>query len=429
MSSQHPKDMSLRTDNNSWHAHLVKNHGSDETHLQVETQNISGRELTLPSKDFYVKNINHNFTIIPPDTSINSSFLVNGGKIEFDLSSDSFNVRSMILQMKIRNSSATTAQRLTPIPLVIDEVRLLGNGQTEIQLMTGQDIFLNEGTFKSRSQLDNESPTNNMTSNYVAFLSIAAGNTATYYLPLSDILPKDGNMDGFPLFNIKKLKLEVRFRGADCIEVDSSAGDGLPLLLDDLQLFLETTHYTRAETMALDKIYKDGISFKYLYFHRQSFDQTLAPSTKYNFKVNSIRGLTPYMWISIHPQGASGQDLYNPASITSWIDLIEWRDDSNTSQTNSHKYPGDYLKYTISSQKLDNLFGFQCRNSYFISFGAQPYVAYHEGVNLGYSFVDDSNFEITTKASLAGGNYTIRFIVPTFALLHITPQGQLLFEK
>ena len=154
----------------------------------------------------------------------------------------------------------------------------------------------------------------------------------------------------------------------------------------------------------------------------------LDPSKPYSFKLASIQGLAPYMWITLHPQGATGQNLYNPPAIIAWIDTITWKTDNGISQTNSVNYKGDYLKFTQQSQKLDNTFGFDCRNSYFISFGPNPVMTYLEGIHGGYDFISDTIFEITTKSSLIAGPYTVRFIVPTYALLHITPSGMITNE-
>ena len=428
MASTHGKDLAMRQNKDEWQAHTFSNHEEGDTQLNFTSARIGNRNLILPDKDMVVKNKTHRITYIEPDTSISGASLVSGSRCEFDIAPDMFNVRGMYLILSISNSSNDTAQILPPAHLLIDSVRLLGNGQKELQRLDGHDLFLCSGTFKTIAQMFSEQGLTNLTPAYTATGNIPALGSVRYWIPLHDLLPPD-RKDGFPLFNIRKLKVEVRFRGSDAIIQDSSAGDGLPIVLTQLQLLLETTHYPKSEVVALDNIHSNGISYRYPYFNEQKFDQQLVASTTYNFKCNSIRGLSPWMWICLFPQGGTGQDLFNPPAIGEWIFQLEIRDDNNMSLTNSHKYYGEYIKHIIPADKLDNGLAESLPNTYWISFGEDPYVAYREGLALGYEYLDDANFQITTSSTLATANYTVRFIVPTYALLHILSSGQITYER
>ena len=67
--------------------------------------------------------------------------------------------------------------------------------------------------------------------------------------------------------------------------------------------------------------------------------------------------------------------------------------------------------------------------SYFISFGPDPMIAYHENIHLGYEFFHDNNINITTKSTLASATYEIRFMVATYALLNVKEDRQVTYEK
>ena len=423
----HSKDRALKSNSQHYHEHLFRNHDESDSQVSYERVDLGSKEITLPSHHLLTKNITHRSVILPAQTSISSTMLVSGGRIDFLIEKDNYYIRSMYLEVVVTNTSATTAQQLSPSQMILEEVKLIGNNKTEFINMTGLDLYTAACTFMSNAQIQSEAITTNLSTAWVANATIAAGVTKKYYIPLNDLLPKD-SMFGWLMFNHRNLKMEVKFRGASAIEVNSSAGDGLPLRLDNVQLILETTHFPHNEVSALRNIHQLEKSFRYLYWNEQKFTQALAASTTYNFKLSSIKGLTPFFWIYLLPNAHTAQNSYRPSALNAWIERIELRDDNNSSISNSHQIDGDFIKNSQVARKLDTGH-FVSGPSYFVSFGPDPMITYHENIHGGYEYIDDTNINITTKSTLASATYEIYFIVPTYALLTIKEDGQILYEK
>jgi hypothetical protein len=135
---------------------------------------------------------------MPPQTSISSSLLVNGGRVYFQIEKDFYNVRSMYIELTVTNTSADTAQKLSPVYMLFDNIKLISGGKTEFINMSGLDLYTAATTFMTNAQIAAEGILTNLSTAWVANTTIATGASTTYYLPLLDLFPKDGNDNGFP---------------------------------------------------------------------------------------------------------------------------------------------------------------------------------------------------------------------------------------
>ena len=426
----HPKQRAIKTNSQAYHPHMLKGHDDHESQIGYYEQKLNGKKLAMRPHQYIIKNIIHRIAMISPQTTVPSTLLVDGGKVDFMIKEDHFYVRDLVLQLTVTNSSATTTQRLTPTHMLFDRVRLKGMGSSEIILLEGLDMFSSYCTFHTQNQIHNERFEVNINPTaFTAIRNITAGSTAIFHIPLLDIFPRDGNEYGFPLFNTKHLQLEFTFRGSDAIEVDSSGGDGLPLVVNDLQLIMNVTQFDQKETLALSKIHDINKTYRYLYYNNQKFSVALAGGQSYSFRLSSIKGLSPYCWLYLLPQSHTGQNSYNPGALGEWLDEIEFLDENNSSLTNGHIYKGAYLKNYQSARKLDNVFLSVASTAYFVSFGSNPLSTYHESIVNGFEFFDNNNIKIKTTSSLASVNYELVVIVPTFALLHIQENGHISKEN
>lgn len=426
--ASHSKDRALNDSKAFDAVHLVRYHDDDGTQYMTRTEEVAGKTYQMPNKDWIVRNLTRRLLYRPSDTAIPTNALTsNNAKIEFVIDRDRFFLHEAFIEMTIRNSSATTAQQLSPAMMLFDRVRLLGKGQAHVNEIHGYEMYLNHGYFVTAAQNAVSGVSTNLDVTYSAGAGIAAGSTVRYYARITDLFHKD-TVFGLPLFNVDSLKVEAYFRGANAILVDSSAGDGLPLVLEDCQLLLTTTHVPSMEEINLSKIHIDHHDFKILYHNHQSFDQNLQPSQTYTFKLNSIRGVVPWAFIALRPQGHTGSNSFKPA-IAAWIDRFEIREDNNTSITNSQQYRGDYFKDIVPMLELDSSFSFYASASYFIPFNSETYTSYKEAINTGFDFFKDNIVVITTKSTLVGGNYEVFFYVPSYSTMHIDDNGAVSREQ
>jgi hypothetical protein len=222
--STFPKDAALRENPNYNHLHLFQDYGPNESQVIYETHDVGDKSFTMPAHQWTTRNIVHRNVIMPPQTSISSSLLVNGGRVDFQIEKDFYNVRSMYIELTVTNTSADTAQKLSPVYMLFDNIKLISGGKTEFINMSGLDLYTAATTFMTNAQIAAEGILTNLSTAWVANTTIATGASTTYYLPLLDLFPKDGNDNGFPLFNARQMKLELLFKGSDSIETNSSAG-------------------------------------------------------------------------------------------------------------------------------------------------------------------------------------------------------------
>ena len=427
--SHHPKKRAVAENNQSLHPHIFRGHEEDESQVIYTEINVGGKTMPMRPQQLITQNIIHRVNVLSPSTSIPATVLENGGKVDFRINPDHYYVRNIWAELTVSNTSTDTAQQLSPINMLFERVRITSQGRSEIIEMEGLDLYSCASTFWSQSQLFVAAQDGNFNETTFAAQSVLVANgTLRYRIQLPDLLPKDGNHFGFPLFNIKPMDIEFIFRGNEAIEIDSSAGDGLPFTLDDFRLLLEVTQFSPDEEKALVEIHKMPKSFRYLNFQRMKITQAFAANTTYSFRINSIKGLAPFMWLYLLPNNHTGQDSYNP-TVPNWIFSIEMLDQTGSTLNNGHALPGNYIKRGLYSSKLDNNFSRTNTTAYFISFGPDPLHVYHEGIHGGYEYFSDNSLRIVTGPTLPAANYEWNVIVPTYAILHIDENGTVMREK
>ena len=212
-------------------------------------------------------------------------------------------ITDVTLKIQITNSTGA-ACTVSPAPLLINYVQILGNGGgVVVQQIQGFDLWLNTMLLDYNDWV-NYSNVINTSSTWGAGTAIANGSSATYYVKLLGSVFQQCNI---PLYALSgDIIIRTFFQGTLAVE------SGTVPTMTGLSALIEFEELPRAYiAKSMEDYNRSDIthSFKYLWYTQQLFSGTFNPSQMYQNMLAGANGLCPFFSYYLQAQGASGAEL------------------------------------------------------------------------------------------------------------------------
>jgi len=205
--------------------------------------------------------------IVNPQTSPPSGFLnANGTRFQFQLLPSNYHVVHSYVEFDISNTT-TAAVQLTPLPFLVDRIRIRNGASNILQEATSNQIYQELCFNYSQNQLINlQSLTNTSAITFGSYATIAAGATVTYSIPLSCMF-----LDQIKFFTASLgsagLIVEVLSNGLACVITPAATLAGINLVASRLRITAETISQHDAEALIKEHRLRDHstnfLSLKY----------------------------------------------------------------------------------------------------------------------------------------------------------------------
>jgi len=187
--------------------------------------------------------------IVNPQTSPPSGFLnANGTRFQFQLLPSNYCIVHSYVEFDITNTT-TAAVQLTPLPFLVDRIRIRNGTSNILQEAMGDQIYQELCFNYSQNQLINlPSLKNTSATTFGSFATIGIGATVTYSIPLSCMfLDQIKFFTGTP--GLAGLIIEVLSNGPACVITPAANASGINLVASRLRVTVETISQLDAEAL------------------------------------------------------------------------------------------------------------------------------------------------------------------------------------
>jgi len=288
--------------------------------------------------------------IVNPQTSPPSGFLnANSTRFQFQLLPSNYCVVHSYVEFNISNTT-TAAIQLTPLPFLVDRIRIRNGAGNILQEATGDQIYQELCFNYSQNQLINlQSLTNISMTTFGSYATIAAGATVTYSIPLSCMF-----LDQIKFFTgsltSAGLIVEVLSNGPACVITPAATPAGINLVATRLRITAETILQHDAEALIKEHKLLDHL-YKVLDTTHQSFSLSTTSGNQYNYQLQALNGLVPFATMTLR-SSLTGAGLYTYTAITNY----DLRNEQNVLLLNGFRVPFYISNNLVAARKFDTQF-------------------------------------------------------------------------
>jgi hypothetical protein len=366
-------------------------------HLKVD--HVGGGEMNYPVDSQVVLHQNSEDNVY---TASNVDGALSGGFADIEIKGATQSWKALTLEVLLTNS--TGVNQIIPANgmACLDRVEIHAEGGgTLVQTIRAEQLWW------PLRHLPAETYTNQVSQGFISTGSLVAGSSHTYYIPITNCLSTNQVWGGG---FTSPITLRVYFRGDSAFELVTPTLTSLKAILMQNAMDTKEREYLnkRAKISSLDyRFPSEGM---------QTFSQTLAASTSYNFSLTSVKGLVTSMQIWIKNAATAGDWVFEE------IDSYSLKNAAGNKMLGSNSINHKYQHYVKEAQSANNgLVGIEVGGPrvVFIDFG-------HAGVDretgsiTGYvPFSGGEQLSLTTAAGLAGGTYEIRVDYTVAARLNV----------
>jgi len=231
--------------------------------------------------------------IVNPQTSPPSGFLnANGTRFQFQLLPSNYCIVHSYVEFDISNTT-TMAVQLTPLPFLVDRIRIRNGASNILQEATSDQIYQELCFNYSQNQLINlQSLTNTSATTFGSFTTIAVGATVTYSIPLSCMF-----LDQIKFFTgslgSAGLIVEVLLNGPACVITPAATPASINLVTTRLRITAETISQHDAEALIKEHRSCNHL-YKVLDTAHQSFSLSTTVGNQYNYQLQALNGLVAF---------------------------------------------------------------------------------------------------------------------------------------
>ena len=248
------------------------------------------------------------------------------------------------------------------------------------------------------------------------FLTMAPGETRTFYVPLTDNVFATNKIFAGGLRS--DLYFRCWFRGASAFILDPT---GTPPALKNLNIILTQDSLSPRERQQMMYRYQsESLDFRFMRPSYQSLRATMAPSGRYQWQLSAIMGLISEIIITVIGDSTPAGMRNNFAQIASW----ELLDGSGANVVGGSAIKEEFSTLVKAARKVSSRALFASRigqtdNVIVAEFGDSRANLEH-GTLLGYVPMDGSfQLAITTPSTWNAGDYEVRVEVLSAARLNI----------
>jgi len=354
--------------------------------------------------------------IVNPQTSPPSGFLnANGTRFQFQLLPSNYCVVHSYVEFNISNTTAAAVQ-LTPLPFLVDRIRIRNGAGNILQEATGDQIYQELCFNYSQNQLINlQSFTNTSVTTFGSYATIAAGATVTYSIPLSCMF-----LDQIKFFTgslgLAGLIVEVLSNGLACVITPAATLAGINLVASRLRITAETISQRDAEALIKEHRSQDHL-YKVLDTAHQSFSLLTTLGIIYNQQLQALNGLVPFATLTLRAS-LSGAGLYTYTAITDH----DLRNEQNVSLLGGFRVPFYISNNLVAAREFDTQF-WTLSNAVPLCFVNKPGELIKHPCNIGAE-AWLNNFISSTAA--ATGKFTITVYIYRWSSLLVKNDGSVM---
>jgi len=316
-------------------------------HIPVVTK--SGTISVRPDQVLNLDRVETNM-IVNPQTSPPSGFLnSNGTRFQFQLLPSNYCVVHLYVEFDISNTT-TAAVQLTPLPFLVDRIRIRNGAGNILQEATGDQIYQELCFNYSQNQLINlQSLTNTSATTFGSYATIAVGATVTYSIPLSCMF-----LDQIKFFTgslgLASLIVEVLSNGPSCIITPAGTPASINLVASRLRITVETISQRDAEALIKEHRLQDNL-YKVLETAHQSFSLSTTAGIVYNQQLQALNGLVPFATLTLRAS-LTGTRLYTYTAITDY----DLRNKQNVLLLGGFRVPFYISNNLVAAREFDSQF-------------------------------------------------------------------------
>jgi len=212
---------------------------------------------------------------------------LNGTRFQFQLLPSNYCIVHSYVEFDISNTT-TAAVQLTPLPFLVDRIRIRNGASNILQEATGDQIYQELCFNYSQNQLINlQALTNTSVTTFGSYATIAAGAT-TYSIPLCCMF-----LDQIKFFTgslgSAGLIIEVLLNGLACVITPVATPAGINLVATRLRITAETILQCDAEVLIKEHKLRDHL-YKVLDTVHQSFSLSTTSGNQYNYQLQALNG-------------------------------------------------------------------------------------------------------------------------------------------
>jgi len=216
--------------------------------------------------------------------------------------------------------------------------------------VTGNQIYQELCFNYSQNQLINlQALTNTSATTFGSYVTLAAGATVTYSIPLSCMF-----LDQIKFFTgslgLAGLIVEVLLKGLACVITPAATLAGINLVATRLRITAETILQRDAEALIKEHKSRDHL-YKVLDTAHQSFSLSTTSGIQYNYQLQALNGLVPFATMTLR-SSLTGARLYTYTPITDY----DLRNKQNVSLLNGFRVPFYILNNLVAVREFDTQF-------------------------------------------------------------------------
>jgi len=319
------------------------------------------------------------------------------------------------LEFNISNTT-TAAVQLTPLPFLVDRIRIRNGARNILQEATGNQIYQELCFNYSQNQLINlQALTNMSATSFGSYATIAAGATVTYSIPLSCMF-----LDQIKFFTgslgSAGLIVEVLSNGPACIIMPAVTPAGINLVATRLRITAETISQRDAEALIKEHKLRDHL-YKILDTAHQSFSLSTTAGIVYNYQLQALNGLVPFATLTLRAS-MTGAGLYTYTPITDY----DLRNKQNVLLLNGFRVLFYILNSLVAAREFDTQF-WTLSNTVPLCFVNKPSELIKHPCNIGAE-AWLNNFISFTAATT--GTYTVDVLIYRWSSLVVRSDGSVM---
>jgi len=231
------------------------------------------------------------------------------------------------------SNTTTAAVQLTPLPFLVDRIRIRNGASNILQEATDDQIYQELCFNYSQNQLLNlQSLTNTSVTTFGSYATIGIGATVTYSIPLSCMF-----LDQIKFFTgslgSAGLIVEVLSNRPACVITPAATPAGINLVASRLRITVETISQHGAEALIKEHRLHNHL-YKVLDTAHQSFSLLTTAGNQYNQQLQALNSLVPFATITLRAN-LTGTGLYTYTPIIDY----DLRNERNVSLLGGFRVP------------------------------------------------------------------------------------------
>lgn len=378
-------------------------------------------QMIIPDK---IINVNRKLSAnvqINSNVSINSSFFVTqNANIDFKIeATDELMLHGVIGKLVLTN---TTGGPLTPNPVLqaFNPIEhWVNNMALRVDYIEDPDIYATRYRALTTEQVSLLQAVENVSAvSYDANAAIPAGATVTYFFAV------EGPYVDHPMWMGAFKNWTIRFRASgDSIEGAGPVIAGIAVSDFTIRLMAdELSNLDQAHLRA--KYAKQPVGHRFLAHAYETFSQTLAANSSFNFKLNSLKGVSPEMVIYLRKRPFTNNNqkhIFFGADVST----IHMFDNNGRSLMEGLALDQALVKSHMALAADPSAFQFQ-KDILIIPFaeGGHNLSRASGGKNFGYETFYDNLVTLVTSASATATAYEIKFAIKPYATLYFMPNKE-----